>query len=94
MRKTTEMNKMVEESLDSLDELGCRCLCMALARSVDRLSRNKTHKQVAYETTTIAHRIATYQQTGEGRNASRDPLYPWHTLTGSGAADPKRKSMI
>ena len=76
MRKTTEMNKMVEESLDSLDELGCRCLCMALARSVDRLSRNKTHKQVAFETTTIAHRIATYQQTGEGRNASRDPLYP------------------
>ena len=65
---------MVSESIDSLDEQGLRCLCKALARSVDRLSRNKTHKQIEFETDTMANRIAAYKKPGAGINASRDHL--------------------
>lgn len=74
MIKTTKINKMVSESIDSLDERGLRCLCLSLARSVDRLSRNKTHKQIEFETDTIAHRIASYKKPGAGINASLDHL--------------------
>ena len=74
MTKTTKINKMVSESIDSLDERGLRCLCLALARSVDRMSRNKTKSEATFETDTIAHRIASYKKKGAGINASRDHL--------------------
>ena len=63
MRKTTEINKMVSGSIDSLDERGIYCLCMALSRSVDRLSRNKTYKQIAFEMDVIASHIGDHKIT-------------------------------
>ena len=57
MIKTTKINKIVNESINSLDERGLYCLCLALARSVDRLSRNKTQSDATFETDTIAHHI-------------------------------------
>ena len=74
MTKTTKINKMVSGSIDSLDERGIYCLCLALARSVDRMSRNKTKSEATFETDTIAHRIASYKKKGAGINASRDHL--------------------
>ena len=63
MIKTTKINKMVSESINSLDERGLYCLCLALARSVDRLSRNKTYKQIAFEMDTIASHIGDHKIT-------------------------------
>ena len=54
---------MVSGSIDSLDERGIYCLCMALSRSVDRLSRNKTYKQIAFEMDTIASHIGDHKIT-------------------------------
>lgn len=63
MTKTTKINKMVSESINSLDERGLYCLCLALARSVDRMSRNKTKSDATYETDTIAHHIKKHLTT-------------------------------
>ena len=54
---------MVSGSIDSLDERGIYCLCMALSRSVDRLSRNKTYKQIAFEMDVIASHIGDHKIT-------------------------------
>jgi hypothetical protein len=63
MIKTTKINKMVSESINSLDERGLYCLCLALARSVDRLSRNKTQSDATFETDTIAHHIKKHKKS-------------------------------
>ena len=63
MIKTTKINKMVNESINSLDERGLYCLCLALARSVDRLSRNKTQSDATFETDTIAHHIKKHKKS-------------------------------
>jgi len=54
---------MVSESINSLDERGLYCLCLALARSVDRLSRNKTQSDATFETDTIAHHIKKHKKS-------------------------------
>ena len=63
MTKTTKIYEMVSGSIDSLDERGIYCLCLALSRSVDRMSRNKTKSDATYETDTIAHHIKKHLTT-------------------------------